>query len=158
MHRIAKGFFTGINYWGSKDAIHMWEHFDAAEIEKDFQVLRDCGITHLRVFPLWPVFQPLKALYGPQEVYEYGLGEDPLPDTPAGRAGVSEEACEKFEVFCALADKYNLKLIVSKSIFTTFVFILLPFHLMQNYNIILYYYGTIPNFRQYTCYVLKKNV
>lgn len=79
MHRIAKGFFTGINYWGSKDATHMWEHFDAAEIEKDFQVLRDCGITHLRVFPLWPVFQPLKALYGPQEVYEYGLGEEKLP-------------------------------------------------------------------------------
>lgn len=44
MHRIAKGFFTGINYWGSKDAIHMWEHFDAAEIEKDFQVLRDAAL------------------------------------------------------------------------------------------------------------------
>ncbi len=113
MHRIAKGFFTGINYWGSKDAINMWEHFDPEEVEKDFQVLRDCGVTHLRVFPLWPVFQPLKSLYGPKEVYEYGLGEAPLPDTPAGRAGVSEGACEKFEVFCALADKYHLKLIVA---------------------------------------------
>ena len=113
MHRISKGFFTGINYWGSRDAINMWERFDPEEVEKDFWVLRDCGVTHLRVFPLWPVFQPLRSLYGPQEVYEYGLGEDPLPDTPAGRAGVSEEACKNFEVFCALADQYNLKLIVA---------------------------------------------
>ena len=113
MERISKHFFTGINYWGSKDAINMWETFDAESIEKDFRVLTDYGITHLRVFPLWPVFQPLKALYGPKEVYEFGMGEDCLPDTPAGRAGVSEEACEKFEVFCNLAEKYHLKLIVA---------------------------------------------
>lgn len=113
MDRISKHFFTGINYWGSQDAINMWETFDAASIEKDFQVLTDCGITHLRVFPLWPVFQPLKALYGPKEVYEFGMGENCLPDTPAGRAGVSEEACQKFTLFCDLAEKYSLKLIVA---------------------------------------------
>jgi len=113
MERISNHFFTGINYWGSKDAINMWENFDAEAIEKDFRVLTDYGITHLRIFPLWPVFQPLKALYGPKEVYEFGMGEDCLPDTPAGRAGVSEEACEKFEIFCNLAEKYHLKLIVA---------------------------------------------
>ncbi len=113
MERISKGFFTGVNYWGSKDAINMWENFDEASIEADLKVLSDCGITHLRVFPLWPVFQPLKSLYGPQKVYEYGLGEAPLPDTEAGRAGVSEEACQKFEIFCKLCEKYNLKLIVA---------------------------------------------
>lgn len=113
MDRISKHFFTGINYWGSKDAINMWETFDAESIEKDFQILTDYGITHLRVFPLWSVFQPLKALYGPGEVYEFGLGEEPLPDTPAGKAGVSEEACQKFALFCNLAEKYNLKLIVA---------------------------------------------
>lgn len=113
MERISSGFFTGINYWGSKDAINMWENFSAEEVEKDFQVLCGCGITHLRVFPLWPVFQPLKALYGPEDVYEFGMGEAPLPDTPAGRAGVSEDACRKFEVFCALAEKYALRLNVA---------------------------------------------
>lgn len=113
MERISKRFFTGINYWGSADAINMWENFDIESVEKDFQTLTDYGVTHLRVFPLWPVFQPLKALYGPKDVYEYGLGEGCLPDTPAGRAGVSEEACEKFEAFCALAEKYHLKLIVA---------------------------------------------
>ena len=113
MERISKKFFTGINYWGSKDAINMWENFDAESIEKDLQIMAEYGITHLRVFPLWPVFQPLKALYGPTEVYEFGMGEDCLPDTPAGRAGVSEEACEKFEIFCRLAEKYQMKLIVA---------------------------------------------
>lgn len=112
MKRISNEFFTGINYWGSKESINMWQNFDAASIEKDFQLLTEAGISHLRVFPLWPVFQPLHALYGPDSVYEYTFGEDPLPDTPAGRAGVSEEACEKFEIFCHLAEKYNLKLVV----------------------------------------------
>ena len=35
-----------------------------------------------------------------------------LPDTEAGRAGVCEEMCARFERFCALADKHGLKLIV----------------------------------------------
>ncbi len=90
------GFFTGINYWGSQEAIDMWEHFDADTIDKDLALLQGVGVTHLRVFPLWSVFQPLHALYGPSAVYEYTFGEEPLPDTPAGRAGVSEEACERF--------------------------------------------------------------
>lgn len=105
-------FFTGINYWGSESAINMWENFNPESIENDFKLLKNAGITHLRVFPLWSVFQPLKALYGPSDVYEYGFGEDSLPDTPAGRAGVSEDACEKFQKFCELAKKYDLKLIV----------------------------------------------
>ena len=106
------GFFTGINYWGSESAINMWENFNAESVENDFRLLCGARITHLRVFPLWPVFQPLKALYSFGGVEEYGFGEEPLPDTPAGRAGVSEEACRNFEVFCDLAEKYGLKLIV----------------------------------------------
>ena len=113
MHELFKnGFFTGINYWGSKSAINMWSEYDEESIERDFSLLREVGITHLRVFPLWPVFQPLTALYGPADVFEYGFGENSLPDTEAGRAGVSEEACEKFRSFCSLADKYGMKLIV----------------------------------------------
>lgn len=112
-HIFSNGFFTGINYWGSKDAINMWSRFDIESIENDLRLMKDAGITHLRVFPLWSVFQPLHALYGPNAVYEYTFGEDPLPDTPAGRAGVSEEACQKFEAFCKLAEKYDMKLIVA---------------------------------------------
>lgn len=112
MDRISNVFFTGINYWDSAQSINMWQNFDAASIEQDLAALSSVGITHLRVFPLWPVFQPLHALYGPNDVYEYAFGEEPLPDTPAGRAGVSEEACQKFECFCKLAKKYQMHLIV----------------------------------------------
>ena len=113
MERISSSFFTGINYWGSRDAINMWENYDERSIEKDVEVLASAGVTHLRVFPLWPVFQPLHALYGPSDVYEYAFGEQPLPDTEAGRAGVSEEACQKFESFCKLAKKHGMRLIVA---------------------------------------------
>lgn len=91
----------------------MWSNFNPDSIEKDFKLLKNAGITHLRVFPLWSVFQPLHALYGPEQVYEYTFGEEPLPDTPAGRAGVSEETCRKFEIFCRIAQKYDMRLIVA---------------------------------------------
>ncbi|MBP3359493.1 MAG: cellulase family glycosylhydrolase [Clostridia bacterium] len=106
-------FFTGINYWGSESAINMWSNFNPESIEMDLSLLKDAGITHLRIFPLWPVFQPLNAIYGPGGEYEYAFGEEPLADTEAGRAGVSEDACLKFECFCKLAEKYDMKLIVA---------------------------------------------
>ena len=71
-------FFAGINYWGSESAINMWENFNPESIENDFKLLKNAGITHLRVFPLWSVFQPLKALYGPSGMYGYEFMEDKL--------------------------------------------------------------------------------
>jgi len=112
MNRLFSEFFLGINYWGSESAINMWSCFNPASVEADMRLMQDAGITHLRVFPLWPVFQPLHAIYGPDDAYEYAFGEEPLPDTPAGRAGVSEEACQNFEKFCRIAEKYGMKLIV----------------------------------------------
>ena len=40
------------------------------------------------------------------------LSEDPLPDTPCGRAGVDERMVVRFEQFCDLAEKYGFRLIV----------------------------------------------
>ena len=106
-------FFTGINYWGSKNATNMWRDYDGESVDADMAAMCSAGITHLRVFPMWADFQPLTALYTTSQTpYEYRFGEDPLPDTPAGRAGVSEEACQKFEHFCNTAEKYGLKLVV----------------------------------------------
>ncbi len=113
MQKILETFFTGLNYWGSEQSINMWENFDIKSIEEDVKVISSAGITHLRVFPLWSYFQPLTPIYGPSSVYEYAFGEDPLPDTESGRAGVSDYAVKKFELFCELAEKYGFKLIVS---------------------------------------------
>lgn len=112
-YKLFDGFFTGINYWGSESAINMWENFNPHSVENDMKLLKEAGISHLRVFPLWSVFQPVCAIYGSDGVYEYAFGEEPLPDTPAGRAGVSEVACKKFETFCTIAQKYDMKLIVA---------------------------------------------
>ncbi len=103
----------GVNYWSSRDAINMWSNWDADVVERDFAQMASCGITHLRVFPLWSVFQPIHAMRSNFATVEYGFANDqPLPDTEAGRAGVSEEACEHFATLCELAERYGLKLIV----------------------------------------------
>ncbi len=112
-------FYIGVNYWESEKSIRMWEDFDPVVIEEDFKKLKAYGIKVLRMFLVWSVFQPLKALWADSRLYEYRMtdgenpmAEIPLPDTEAGRAGVSEEACEHFETFCKLAEKYELGLIV----------------------------------------------
>lgn len=113
MSDIFEKFFTGINYWASRNATRMWIDYDPDVIENDMRLLRDAGITVLRVFPTWNDFQPLTAFPAPGGVYEYGLNGDLRPDTEAGRAGVSREMCERFENFCNIAEKYEMKLIVA---------------------------------------------
>lgn len=107
-------YYIGANYWASHASINMWSEWDADAVERDFIALSSHGVDCLRMFLLWPDFQPLKAIMANDVVYEYRMmpGERPLPDTEAGRAGVSEEACAHFAELCRLADKYSLKLIV----------------------------------------------
>jgi len=110
-----QGTFTvGCNYWASHAGTAMWTDWRLKVVETDLKQLAAAGLQVLRVFPLWPVFQPLAELKaGHGEHGEYRFGESPLPDTEAGRAGVSEEAMAKFKQFADLAEKFNLKLIVS---------------------------------------------
>ena len=111
--KINSGFILGLNYWASDTATRMWEDFHPQVIQEDFRRIREAGITHLRVFPLWNVFQPLRLMYTRHNApMDYSFDDTPLPDTPAGAAGVSELACERFELFCQLANDCGLKLIV----------------------------------------------
>ena len=61
--KINSGFILGLNYWASDTATRMWENFHPQVIQEDFRRIREAGITHLRVFPLWHVFQPLRLMY-----------------------------------------------------------------------------------------------
>lgn len=116
MTEIAKDgeFILGVNYLSSKNSINMWENWDPVTVEEDFKKLSGYGIKTLRIFLIWPIFQPLKAMWANAQLYEYRMmpKELPLPDTEAGQAGVSEEACLHFGEFCHIADKYGIKLIV----------------------------------------------
>ena len=106
-------FFIGCNYWASHAGMFMWRDWDAKIVESDFERLAQARVNTLRVFPLWPDFQPLRMHYtgggAPQEIR---MGEEPLPDTEAGRAGVDEVMLGRFREFCDLAEKHGLKLIV----------------------------------------------
>ena len=52
-------FFTGCNYWASHAGIYMWRNWSAADVERDLELLAAHNMNVLRVFPLWPDFQPL---------------------------------------------------------------------------------------------------
>lgn len=106
-------FFIGCNYWASHAGTAMWSDWRTAVIEADFRRLSEEGIEILRVFPLWPYFQPIHTLYGGGGYEcEIRFGEDIIPYTESGRAGVSEVAMKRFEELTEIAKRYNLKLIV----------------------------------------------
>jgi endo-1,4-beta-mannosidase len=105
-------FVTGCNYWASHAGTAMWRDWRPDVVTHDLKRLSDAGLQVLRVFPLWPDFQPLTQLgtgYGAVEVRH---GETALPDDEAGRAGVSAEAMAHFAEFADLAAQNNHKLIV----------------------------------------------
>lgn len=108
-----EGYIIGCNYWASHAGLSMWSDWNPEIVEEDFKKLSGAGLQVLRVFPLWPDFQPLNALYGGNGILrEYRFGEKLLPDNEAGQAGVSTIAISHFEELAQLANKYNFKLIV----------------------------------------------
>ena len=111
---IEPGTFTvGCNYWASHAGTRMWADWNAAVVEDDLKQLADAGLETLRVFPLWPDFQPLVQTYGGGgNPHDLRFGEEPLPDTSAGKAGVSEDALAHFEILADVADVCGLDLIV----------------------------------------------
>ncbi len=115
----SSGTFTiGCNYWASHAGTRMWRDWRPEVVERDFAALAAAGLTTLRVFPLWSDFQPVTAVRGFGGVLEDlamttpELGEQPLPDTPAGQAGVDELMMARFAEFCGIAERHGLDLIV----------------------------------------------
>jgi len=107
-------FAVGVNYWASYAGTHMWRDWKPEIIEQDFKQLSENGIKVLRVFPLWPDFQPIYQIYtgGGAKKYIAFKDEIPLPLSGQGSDGMSEEQMQHFEVLADLAQKYNLKLVV----------------------------------------------
>jgi hypothetical protein len=106
-------FVVGCNYWASHAGTGMWSDWRPEVVDKDFQQLSENGITVIRIFPLWPDFQPIVQLYGAKGT-EKGIAfaDGPLPPTGAGADGMSEAALEKFQVAADLAEKHHIKMIV----------------------------------------------
>ncbi len=58
----------GVNYTPSSGWFHHWLDFDLDAVRADFASIAGLGLDHVRVFPLWPVFQPNRGLVRPKAV------------------------------------------------------------------------------------------
>ncbi|MFE7569855.1 glycosyl hydrolase [Streptomyces sp. NPDC057539] len=58
----------GANYTPSQGWFHHWLDFDLDEVRADLDSIAGLGLDHIRVFPLWPLFQPNRALIRPRAV------------------------------------------------------------------------------------------
>ena len=58
----------GVNYTPSVGWFHHWLDFDADAVKADLDSIAALGMDHVRVFPLWPVFQPNRTLIRPRAV------------------------------------------------------------------------------------------
>lgn len=105
-------FVIGCNYWASHAGMFMWRDWSAEAVREDLDALAAQKLTVLRVFPLWPDFQPLHSLTSSPGRREIRFGEEPLPDTDAGRAGVDEVMMRRFAEFADLAHERGFSLIV----------------------------------------------
>ena len=104
-------YMIGCNFWDSKSGTDMWKNWDADSVFSDLSALSENGVRYLRVFPNWRDFQPITHLRGWRGKHmEYRLSDDrPLFD----EFGLDHVMLEHFESFCDIAEKTNIKLIVS---------------------------------------------
>lgn len=58
----------GVNYTPSQGWFHHWLDFDLDPVRADLDSIAALGLDHVRVFPLWPVFQPNRTLIRPRAV------------------------------------------------------------------------------------------
>ncbi|MFF9165617.1 MULTISPECIES: glycosyl hydrolase [unclassified Streptomyces] len=58
----------GVNYTPSEGWFHHWLDYDPGAVRADLDSIADLGVDHIRVFPLWPYFQPDRALIRPRAI------------------------------------------------------------------------------------------
>lgn len=91
----------------------MWSNWEADVVRKDFRRLADNGVRVLRVFPLWPDFQPITMLYGQSgNPVEVRHGEVALEDAAASGSGVSPVMLGRLTELCDIAAQTGIELIL----------------------------------------------
>ena len=107
-------FSIGCNYWASHAGTNMWHDWQPATVAADLEQLsQEAGLQVLRIFPLWPDFQPLNCLKGCHgSRLEMRFGEEPLPQTILGQAGISALMMERFAAVLDEAGRTGFTVIV----------------------------------------------
>ena len=106
-------FSTGCNYWASHAGTAMWKNWQPEVVEKDFKILSDAGLTVLRVFPLWPDFQPITPHYDAEGLIQVRHGENSFTHEEYALAGIDETMIQRFSYLVKTAEKYGFQLVVS---------------------------------------------
>lgn len=104
-----KNFAVGCNYWASNAGAYTWRFFDKEVVKKDLDVLHSYGVDTIRVFPLWPDFQPLKKGNTFSNIFPLRNNEQ-IPSDPDG---LDEEAISNFSFLLDEAEKRNIQVIVA---------------------------------------------
>jgi endo-1,4-beta-mannosidase len=68
MHQTARPPRFGANYTPTQGWFHHWLDFDLDAVRADLDSVAALGLDHVRVFPLWPLFQPNRTLIRPRAV------------------------------------------------------------------------------------------
>lgn len=55
---MGEPFRVGVNYWPRRKAMGWWKAFDRGEVNDEFGVIADLGLSCVRIFLLWEDFQP----------------------------------------------------------------------------------------------------
>ncbi|MDD3155507.1 MAG: hypothetical protein PHS41_11630 [Victivallaceae bacterium] len=105
-------FTVGCNYWSSNSGCHMWHDWDKDCVAADFDRMTEAGIRTVRIFPLWPDFQPLHVLRGQgNRPHSYAWKDDaPLP---ADGSTVAPEMLLRFRYVCDQAQAHGMGVIVA---------------------------------------------
>lgn len=92
-------FRIGVNYWASHAGLFMWRRWDEEVVRNDLDILVTAGFRLIRVFPLWPDFQPIRTLRGIEgTAKEVRRGEYPI-ERDAGNApdGLDPDMMNRFD-------------------------------------------------------------
>jgi endo-1,4-beta-mannosidase len=49
---MEKSFILGVNYWPRKKAMYWWSDFDLDEVQEEFAIIYELGLTLVRIFLL----------------------------------------------------------------------------------------------------------
>lgn len=105
-----KEFIIGVNYWASHAGTNMWKNWNEDTVRSDLKFLSEHNIKTLRVFPIWPDFQPIKPLVtSGAKLCEYCMEDDSNPTNPYY---LDQTMLDRFDKFLDICGEYNIDVIV----------------------------------------------